>query len=95
MPLMLDSLADPTVKLAAGCEARCRGCTHRRLTAAASEAQKMDWLKRRLAPWAERVTAFTGSDRCRRVGATGAKRACRRFGVKQPGGNLACGGGMS
>ncbi len=39
----------------AGCEIRCPGCSHRMLSAAASEAQKMDWLRRQLAPWAERL----------------------------------------
>lgn len=43
------------VNLRAGCETRCPGCTHRHCSAAASEAQKMDWLRRQLAPWAEQL----------------------------------------
>ena len=43
------------MELPAGCEARCPGCAHRTWSAAASEAQKMDWLKRQLAPWADRL----------------------------------------
>lgn len=41
--------------LPAGCEPRCPGCAHRTWSAAASEAQKMDWLRRQLAPWADRL----------------------------------------
>ena len=37
------------MNLPAGCKPRCPGCTHRMLSAAASEAQKMDWLRRILA----------------------------------------------
>lgn len=43
--------ADP----AGGCVEACPGCAHRRLKAAASEAQKRHWLERRLAPWRERI----------------------------------------
>ncbi len=39
----------------AGCAPRCPGCTHRTLSAVASEAQKMGWLRRQLAPWADRL----------------------------------------
>ncbi len=39
-----------------GCEPRCPGCTHRMLNATASEAQKADWLRRTLAPWADRLS---------------------------------------
>lgn len=39
----------------AGCEIRCPGCSHRTLSATDSEAQKADWLRRRLAPWADRL----------------------------------------
>lgn len=38
-----------------GCEPRCPGCAHRSLSAQASEARKTDWLRTRLAPWAERL----------------------------------------
>ncbi len=44
------------MNLPAGCEPRCPGCTHRMLSAVASETQKMDWLRRQLAPWAERLS---------------------------------------
>lgn len=44
------------MSLPAGCEPRCRGCAHRGLDAAASAAQKRDWLMRALAPWADRLT---------------------------------------
>ena len=37
--------------LAPGCEPRCRGCAHRRLTALDSETRKQDWLAERLSPW--------------------------------------------
>jgi 23S rRNA (uracil1939-C5)-methyltransferase len=46
---------DPGPEPPAGCQARCPGCAHRRLSAAASEAQKTDWLRRALAPWADRL----------------------------------------
>ncbi|MDG4596022.1 MAG: class I SAM-dependent RNA methyltransferase [Candidatus Contendobacter sp.] len=45
-----------SLNLPAGCEPRCPGCTHRMLDATASEAQKMDWLRRTLAPWADRLS---------------------------------------
>ena len=54
------------MNLPAGCQPRCPGCTHRILSAAASEAQKMDWLRRILAPWADRlqpVQAVAGAAR--------------------------------
>jgi len=38
------------------CEPRCPGCAHRHLDAAASAAQKTDWLRRRLAPWQETLS---------------------------------------
>lgn len=38
-----------------GCEARCRGCAHRHLSAAESETQKLDWLADKLSPWGERL----------------------------------------
>jgi len=41
-----------------GCEPRCPGCAHRTWSAAASEAQKTQWLQRRLAPWADRLQAM-------------------------------------
>ena len=41
--------------LPAGCEPCCPGCAHRTWSAADSEAQKKDWLRRRLAPWADRL----------------------------------------
>ena len=41
--------------LPVGCEPRCPGCFHRTWSAAASEAQKMDWLRRQLAPWADQL----------------------------------------
>ncbi|MCU0807526.1 MAG: class I SAM-dependent RNA methyltransferase [Candidatus Contendobacter sp.] len=43
------------MNLPAGCEPRCPGCAHRMLNASASEAQKMEWLLRILAPWADRL----------------------------------------
>ncbi|HXH03477.1 MAG TPA: class I SAM-dependent RNA methyltransferase [Candidatus Competibacteraceae bacterium] len=49
-----------------GCEPRCRGCAHRLLDAAASAAQKQEWLARRLAPWAQRLAplcAVRGEER--------------------------------
>jgi 23S rRNA (uracil1939-C5)-methyltransferase len=58
MPVFHDSVADSRLALPPGCEERCPGCTHRRFTAAASEAQKMDWLRRRLAPWAEQLQSL-------------------------------------
>lgn len=41
--------------LPVGCEFRCPGCAHRTWNAADSEAQKADWLRRQLAPWADRL----------------------------------------
>ena len=41
--------------LPVGCEPRCPGCSHRMLNAVASEEQKSEWLRRQLAPWAERL----------------------------------------
>jgi len=41
--------------LPAGCEPTCHGCQHRALDAAASAAQKESYLRRALAPWAERL----------------------------------------
>lgn len=38
-----------------GCPPACPGCAHRQWSAQTSEAQKSDWLRRRLAPWAERI----------------------------------------
>lgn len=55
MSVMSHSPSDPAVPLPVGCEARCPGCSHRLLSATASEMQKMDWLRRQLAPWAERL----------------------------------------
>jgi tRNA/tmRNA/rRNA uracil-C5-methylase (TrmA/RlmC/RlmD family) len=43
------------INLPAGCETRCPGCSHRILSAADSEAQKTDWLRWQLAPWADRL----------------------------------------
>ncbi|MCB1921174.1 MAG: hypothetical protein KDJ28_14525 [Candidatus Competibacteraceae bacterium] len=40
------------------CEPRYPGCAHRTWSAAASEAQKTQWLQRRLAPWADRLQAI-------------------------------------
>ena len=50
-----DPIPDLRSVLPLGCQERCPGCTHRRLTATASEAQKTAWLGRQLAPWAERL----------------------------------------
>jgi tRNA/tmRNA/rRNA uracil-C5-methylase (TrmA/RlmC/RlmD family) len=44
-----------SVALAAGCEPRCHGCQHRELTADASAAHKTAYLRRALAPWADRL----------------------------------------
>lgn len=41
--------------LRAGCVPACRGCAHRELTEEESLARKRDWLRKALAPWAERV----------------------------------------
>jgi tRNA/tmRNA/rRNA uracil-C5-methylase (TrmA/RlmC/RlmD family) len=38
-----------------GCELRCPGCAHRRLSASDSEGRKLAWLSERLADWAERI----------------------------------------
>jgi 23S rRNA (uracil1939-C5)-methyltransferase len=38
-----------------GCERRCPGCAHRRLSAGESEGRKRAWLLKRLADWAERI----------------------------------------
>ena len=49
-----------------GCVERCRGCAHRRLDAAASEAQKQAWLAAKLAPWSSKlapIQALTGNER--------------------------------
>lgn len=43
------------MNLPAGCEPRCPGCSHRILSAANSEAQKLDWLRRALSPWAAQL----------------------------------------
>jgi 23S rRNA (uracil1939-C5)-methyltransferase len=43
-----------------GCEAECRGCRHRGLTAAASLAQKAGYLQRVLAPWSVRLQPVRG-----------------------------------
>lgn len=45
----------PAPALPAGCQLRCPGCAHRRLSAAASATQKTDWLRRALGPWADRL----------------------------------------
>lgn len=49
---------ESVINLPVGCEPRCPGCSHRILNAAASEAQKLDWLRRALSPWAERLAAM-------------------------------------
>ncbi|MCP5420474.1 MAG: class I SAM-dependent RNA methyltransferase [Gammaproteobacteria bacterium] len=40
-----------SLPLEAGCEPRCRGCAHRLLPRAQSEAQKERWLRQALHPW--------------------------------------------
>ncbi|HWP94195.1 MAG TPA: class I SAM-dependent RNA methyltransferase [Gammaproteobacteria bacterium] len=45
----------PDLSLRAGCEPACRGCRHRTWTAQTSEAQKIAYLSRTLAPWADRL----------------------------------------
>lgn len=52
---MFYSTTDLIHTLPTGCVAPCPGCSHRALTATESEAQKMDWLRRQLSPWAERL----------------------------------------
>lgn len=68
MSVIHDSASDLTSTVPPGCEARCPGCTHRRFTAAASEAQKMDWLQRRLAPWAEQLQPLVTTTEVERWG---------------------------
>jgi 23S rRNA (uracil1939-C5)-methyltransferase len=41
-----------------GCEPRCPGCAHRALSAAASETQKQQWLRQKLADWRDRIEAL-------------------------------------
>ena len=58
--------AETSSGLRAGCEARCPGCAHRRLSALASETRKEYWLKQQLAPWQDRFAALQavqGEDR--------------------------------
>ncbi|GAB6042284.1 class I SAM-dependent RNA methyltransferase [Endothiovibrio diazotrophicus] len=45
-----------------GCNPDCPGCAHRGWGRAASEEQKTAWLRRRLAPWAERLAPLCGVD---------------------------------
>jgi tRNA/tmRNA/rRNA uracil-C5-methylase (TrmA/RlmC/RlmD family) len=40
-----------------GCQPACPACAHRDLTAAQSEARKLDWLRQRLGAWRERIAA--------------------------------------
>lgn len=56
------------MNLPAGCEPRCPGCAHRMVTAAASETQKADWLRRGLAPWADRLTPMRAVEEAARWG---------------------------
>ena len=59
---------DEAVELLPGCDLRCRGCDHRHLTAAASEAQKSEWLHRALAPWGERLAPLRAVREAERIG---------------------------
>ncbi len=59
-------LQETAAGLRAGCEARCPGCAHRRLSALESETRKEHWLQQQLAPWRERFAALQavqGEDR--------------------------------
>lgn len=51
-----------------GCVEACRGCAHRGLTAAESEARKAAWLRQRLAPWAGRLAPVRAVDEAGRWG---------------------------
>ncbi len=51
-----------------GCPPRCPGCPHRHLSAAQSTAQKTEWLKRKLAPWADRLLPIVSPDGPNRFG---------------------------
>lgn len=54
--------------LAAGCRADCNGCTHRALSAPASEAQKAAWLARALSPWRDVLAPIRGVRGAARLG---------------------------
>lgn len=51
-----------------GCEPTCHGCQHRHLSAAASLAQKSDYLARRLAPWQHRLQPVRAVSKERHLG---------------------------
>ena len=51
-----------------GCVAACRGCAHRLLAPADSHARKTDWLRDRLAPWADRLAPLRSVDAPERLG---------------------------
>ncbi len=45
-----------------GCDPRCRACAHRRLSPEESAARKEAWIRRALAPWADRVGPIRRAD---------------------------------
>ena len=58
--------AETPADLRAGCEARCPGCAHQRLSALESETRKENWLRQQLLPWQDRlapIQAVQGEDR--------------------------------
>ena len=66
LPTTIHEPAATAPALRPGCERRCRGCAHRRLSAADSEQQKFGWLADKLSPWADRlrpVQAVSGAAR--------------------------------
>ena len=61
-------LSRPVAELPEGCEERCPACKHRGLSADESESQKLAWLRRALAPWAETIAPVRGAAAGARLG---------------------------
>jgi 23S rRNA (uracil1939-C5)-methyltransferase len=61
-------MINPTIPLRDGCVKVCRSCRHRQWTEEESVAQKLDFLQRTLAPWAERLQAVRSVSGERRWG---------------------------
>ena len=59
---------DANLRLPTGCEPACHGCRHRSLDAAASLAQKREYLIRCLGRWAGRIAPVAGVAEPRRLG---------------------------